>query len=327
MSTSRTLHIRLDGEAEEHLVKVGPGQQLLVKVGDKLEVKKLHFSEDILVRHHKELVNKDKIIADKDCELKAKDEEIKRLLKYKNYVAAMNRLMPEDIRQELAPQQTDADSLTSFDRTCFNPSCRIALIKRELKGYISTHEWIQGYWVVVHKLFKELHWWKGKDKDFVHWANKLGYELTENYFKKVKHDTKDSLAQWYDTPSPDRYAKVAHELYDLFVGDPRSPKVATFESGHISRPDLSIRIKKSINTGIRNHRAAYVMVDTPGHADYAVHVGKKKKSFISPEALGIPIWRHQIIGTIDIVDSAKPGRRRCSPKPSALRHREVTYRF
>ena len=327
MSTSRTLYIRLDGEAEERQIQVGPGQQLLIKVDGTLEVKKLHTSEDILVRHHKEMVKMGKIIADKDSELKKKDEEIKELLKYKNYVAAMNRLMPESIRQELTPQQTDTDSLTALDRTGFNPSCRVALIKRELKGYISTHEWIQGYWVVVHKIFKELHWWKGKNIDFVHWTNELGYALTEDYFKKVRHDTKECLEQWYATTSSNKYAKVARDLYDLFAGNPRLPKVATFESGHISHDELFIRINKATAIDTHNHRAKYTIIKNSRHADYAVNVGKKKKSFISPEALGIPIWRHQIIGTIDILNSANPGHRRYRPKSSALRHREVTYRF
>ena len=235
----------------------------------------------------------------------------------------MNRLMPESIRQELTPQQPVTDSRTTLDRTCFNPSCRVALIKRELKGYISTHEWIQGYWVVVHKIFKELHWWVGKDKDFILWAKELGYKLTENNFKKVKHETKECLAQWYATTSSNKYAKVARDLYDHFAGNPRLPKVATFESGHISHDELFIRINKATAIDTHNHRAKYTIIKNFRHANYRARMGQKRNLIISPEALGIPIWRHQIIGTIDILNSANPGRRRYRPKPSALRHGEV----
>ena len=84
MSTPRTIYIRLEGENVERQIQVGSGQQLLIKVDGTLEVKKLHTSEDILVRHHKEMVKMGKIIADNDSELKKKDEEIKDLQGYKD---------------------------------------------------------------------------------------------------------------------------------------------------------------------------------------------------------------------------------------------------
>lgn len=324
MSTSHTLYIRLDGEAEERLVKVAPGQQVLIRVDGTLEVKKLHISEDILVRHHKEMVNKDKIIADKNSELEKTKKELQ---VYKDFVVGVERLKPELIRQDLTPQPTDAGSLTALDRTCFNPSCRVALIKRELRGYISTHEWMQGYWVVVHKIFKDLHWWKGKDKDLILWVKEFGYELTENNFKKVKRETKECLAQWCAPSSTNRYAAVARELYDIFTGGPRLPKIATFESGHISHIDLTISINKATAVGIHNHRARYAKIDTPRHADYIARMGQKRNLIIPSASLGIPMWRHENMGTLGMIDTIKPGRRRCRPRSSALSHREAITRF
>ncbi|MBR5841612.1 MAG: hypothetical protein IKY64_03220 [Bacteroidaceae bacterium] len=320
MPTTHTLYIRLEGENEERQIKVGPGQQLLIRVDDTLEVKKLHISEDIFVRYQKEKVSNYKLVTSLVSEL----EETKKKLKvYQDYFVSVERLKPELICQELAPQQTDADSLTASDRACFNPLCRVALIKRELKDYVSTHKWLQGYWVVVHKIFQDLHWWTGKDTEFIDWVEKLGYKLTENNFKKVKRETKECLAQWYAPSSTNRYAVVARELYDIFTGGPRLPKVATFESSHINHADLTIRINKATISGIRNHRVRYTKIDTPRHADYVARMGQKRNLIIPSASLGIPMWRHENIGTLGMIDTIKPGRRRCRPSSSALSHREA----
>lgn len=322
MSTTHTLHIRLEGENEERQIKVGPGQQLLIRVDGTLEVKVLHTSEDLLVRHHKELVNKDKIIANVTNQWEKTKKELQ---VYKDFVVGVDRLMPKDIRQALTPQQTDAGNLTALDHTCFNPSCRVALIKRELKDYVSTqgNAWRQGYWVVAHRILQELHWWTGKDNAFVRWVKELGYELTGNNFKKVKRETKECLEQWYAPTSTSRYAAVARELYDIFTGGPRLPKIATFESGHISHTDLTISINKATAIGIRNHRVRYAKIDTPRHADYIARMGQKRNLIIPSVSLGISIWRHENMGTFDMIDTIKPGRRRYRPRSSALCRREA----
>lgn len=326
MSTTHTLYIRLEGENEERQIKVGPGQQLLLRVDGTLEVKKLHSTEDIFVRYQKEKVSNNKLVTSLVNELEKTKKELK---VYKDFVVGVERLMPESIRQELTPQQTDADNLTALDRTCFNPSCRVALIKRELKDYVSTrgNAWRQGYWVVVHRILQELHWWTGKDNAFVLWVKEFGYELTENNFKKVKRETKECLAQWYAPSSTNRYAAVARELYDIFTGGPRLPKIATFESGHISHIDLTISINKATAVGINNHRARYAKIDTPSHADYIARMGQKRNLIIPSASLGIPMWRHENMGTLGMIDTIKPGRRRCRPRSSALSHREAIMRF
>lgn len=328
-----TIYIRLEGESEEHAIKLFPRQQLLVGfggTGQKVVMNLQRLSGNSFVQHRKELADKDEIIARKDRELAEKDRLIERLLPYKELFMAMERMKPESIRQDLAKQQqADAGSRTTLEQKCFASQCRVSLIKRELNGYITRqgNKWNEGYWAIVHKIFQDLRWWNGMNTEFVDWVNENGYKLTENNFGKFRNRKKDLLDKWYVATSTDPCVVTARELYDLFAGGPQLPKVATYEDGYISHTELVGRIRRANSANTGNFHNIYMDIDSPGHDEYATITKRQVDVMLRKLTLGALPRRHKIMGTFGIVDVTRPGRRRRRPAAAVLREREVTSRI
>lgn len=332
MSTpALTLYIRLEGESEERPVKVFPGQLLIIGLGgtgNKVMLNLQRISGNIFVQHRKELAGKDETIAGKDRELAKKDELIESLMPYKEFVMAAERLKPEAIRQQLAPQQqSETDSRTVLEQRCFASQCRLPLIKHKLSSYIASrgNKWKEGYWAIVHQIFRDLRWWTGKDTEFIDWVNKSGHKLKEDNFKKVKRTKRDLLEQWYTITGPDPYAETARELYDIFAGGPQLPNAATYEDGYISHTVFIGNIQKTGSAPTSRHRNIYIhIVDSPGHDErrgawgYATITKRTAKLMTHAAALGILPQSHKPVGILRQFDVTKPGRRRRLPASAAL---------
>lgn len=328
-----TLYIRLEGESEERAITILPGKQLLVGIGStgqKVAMNLQRLSGNIFVQHRKELADKDEIIASKDRELAEKDRLIEKLMPYKELFMAVEQMKPESIRQDLAKlQQADASSRTTLEQKCFAPQCRMPLIKRELKNYITNrgNKWDEGYWAIVHQIFKDLRWWNGMNTEFVGWVKENGYKLTENNFGKFRNRKRMLLEKWYATTSTDPCAVTARELYDIFAGGPQLPKVATYEDGYISHTELIGRIRRANSANTGNLHNIYIHVDCPGRDEYATITKRQVDVMLRKLTLGALPQRHKIIGTFDVVDIAKPDRRRRRAVSATLRGREVTSRI
>lgn len=332
MSTpALTLYIRLEGESEERPVKVLPGQQLLIGVGGtghKVQMNLQRISGNIFVQHRKELAGKDETIAGKDRELAEKDELIESLMPYKEFVMAAERLKPEAIRQQLAPQQqSETDSRTVLEQRCFAPQCRLPLIKHKLSSYIASrgNKWKEGYWAIVHQIFQDLRWWNGKNTEFVEWVEKNGYKLEMENFKKFRRQYKKLLEQWYAATGTAPCVVTARELYDIFAGGPQLPNAATYEDGYISHTIFIGNIQKTGSAPTSHHRNIYIhIVDSPGHDErrgawgYATITKRTAKLMTHAAALGILSQSHKPVGILRQFDVTKPGRRRRLPASAAL---------
>ncbi len=330
---SPTICIRLEGESEERAITIPPGQQLLVEIGSaggQVTMNLRRLSGDIFVQYHKELADKDEIIARKDRELAEKDRLVEKLMPYKELFMAMEQMKPESIRQDLArQQQADAGSRTMLEQKCFASQCRVSLIKHKLKDYISSrgNKWREGYWAIVHQIFRDLRWWNGKNTEFVEWVEENRYKLEVENFKKFRRQNKKLLEKWYATTSTDPCAVTARELYDIFAGGPQLPKVGNYEEGYISHTELigHIRWANSANTG--NLHNIYIHIDSPGRDEYTTITKRQADLMLRKLTLGVLPQRHKIIDTFGIIDITRPGRRRRCPASAVLREREVTSRI
>lgn len=327
------IYMRLEGESEERAITIPPGQQLLVGIGSagqQVTMNLQRLSGNIFVQYHKELADKDEIIARKDRELAEKDRLVEKLMPYKELFMAMEQMKPESIRQDLArQQQADASSRTALEQKCFASQCHMSLIKRDLKDYITSrgNKWDEGYWAIVHKIFQDLQWWNGMNTEFVNWVKENGYKLTENNFGKFRNRKKMLLEKWYATTSTDPCAVTARELYDIFAGGPQLPKVGNYEEGYISHTELigHIRRANSVNTG--NLHNIYIHIDSPGRDEYTTITKRQADLMLRKLTLGVLPQRHKIIDTFGIIDITRPGRRRRCPASAVLREREVTSRI
>jgi len=327
------IYMRLEGESEERAITIPPGQQLLVEIGSaggQVTMNLRRLSGDIFVQYHKELADKDEIIARKDRELAEKDRLIEKLMPYKELFMAMEQMKPESIRQDLArQQQADAGSRTMLEQKCFASQCRVSLIKHKLKDYISSrgNKWREGYWAIVHQIFRDLRWWNGKNTEFVEWVEENRYKLEVENFKKFRRQNKKLLEEWYVATSTDPCVAIVRELYDIFVGGPQLPKVAIYENDSIKHTELIERIRRanSVNTG--NLHNIYIHIDSPGRDEYTTITKRQADFMLRKLTLGVLPQRHKIIDTFDIIDITRPGRRRRCPASAVLREREVTSRI
>lgn len=327
MKTNYTIRIKLNESGEERTVVLLPERCIQVSVGGDGKLRIDHSSGDAYARQTRQMKLKD------DELKKQKDEN----LRLKFTIAALQRekevrksfdenlfkLTTTEYFYRLMEEQSQkiVQTRTELETRCFAPECRVSRIKKDLKDYISSRspKWIQGYWVIVHKIFCDLRWWTGKDTEFVDWVNRSGYELTGNNFKKAKGKTKGWLERWYAVSGSDRYVVTAHELYDLFAGGPTLPNAAIYEDGYIARGNLVERIRKA-QMGILGLRYTDIRSALRGY--YRVDMGQRTNPLILAETLTMPLQRHKIIGTSGLIDVTKPGRRRSRPTSKALRKRE-----
>ena len=313
MNTNHTIRIKLIESGEEHTVVLLPGRSIQVSVGGDGKLRIGHLSVDAYARQTQQMKLKD------DEPKKQQDENVRlesiidSLMREKETRKPFDecivkmatteyfRIMMERQSQQIAQTRTELD-------IHFAPQCRMPLIKSALKDYITSRggDWMQNDWVVVHKVFGDLRWWKGKDKEFVAWVNENGYALTENNFKKTKSEIKKLLAQWYTMTGTDHFVQTARDLYDLFAGGPLLPKAATYEDGYIHHAELTARIYRD-TADYKNVRRTYTATyGTMNCKIYGIVMGQKR----NPISILLSFGRHKDIGTFDAIGITKPGRLR-----------------
>lgn len=327
MKTNHTIRIKLSESGEEHTIVLLPGRCIQVSVGGDGKLRIDHSSGDAYARQTRQMKLKDdelKRQKDENVRLEstidALQREKERRMSFDECIVKVAateyfRMLMEEQSQKIVQARTGLDLR-------FAPQCRLPLIKSVLKDYITSRgsDWMQNDWVVVHKVFCDLQWWKGKDKEFVAWVNENGYALTENNFKKTKRAIRMLLEQWYTVTGNDHFVQTARELYDLFAGGPTLPKAAAYEeNGYIAHTELVVRIRKA-QMGIRGLRRIGIRSTLRGH--YRVEVGRHITPMIFAKTLAMPLQRHRIMGTIGLIDVTKPGRRRRRQTTKALRKRE-----
>lgn len=326
MKTNHTIRIKLSESGEEHTIVLLPGRCIQVSVGGDGKLRIDHSSGDAYARQTRQMKLKDDELKKQKDENVRLESTIDALLREKERRKSFDeclvkvatteyfRMLMEEQSQKTVQPRTELD-------LCFAPQCRLPLIKSALKNYITSRgsDWMQNDWVVVHKVFYDLQWWKGRDKEFIAWVNENGYALTEYNFKKTKREIRMLLEQWYTVTGNDHFVQTARDLYDLFARGPLLPKAATYEDSYINHAGLTARIYR--DTAVRrNVNGIYIDIykDTK-YKIYEIVMGQK----INPISILLPIGRHKNMGTFDGVGIVKPGRIRRRP----IGDQHPTHRF
>lgn len=317
MKTSHTICIKLNESGEERTVVLSPGWRMQVSVGGDGKLRIECSSGDVYVWQTRQMMLKD------DEQKKLKDENVRlesiidSLLREredrKSFDECFIKLSTTEHFRRLMEEQSQkiVQTHTELETRCFASQCRVSRIRQTLDGYITSRggEWMQNDWVVVHKVFCDLQWWKGKDKEFVAWVNESGYALTEHNFKKTKNEIRGVLEQWYTMTGNDHFVQTARDLYDLFAGGPLLPKAAAYENGYIYHAGLTARIYRdtAASRGVNGiYRGVYKNVN---YKIDGIVMGQK----INPISILLPIRRHNNMGTVDGIGIIKSGRIRRRP--------------
>lgn len=313
MSTKNTIRIVLNGGADEHCVDLGGGQYVSVYVeGGKLKSSVCGSggggcSGKEWVSLRLKLTSAERNCKQLDQELQAAKARISQLEHEKSVADdLLLSIGQSDYMRRLAEVHSTANvtARTELEAHCFAPSCRVWLIRRDLRRFVASmgSEWQKRDWCVVWQIFADLHWWTGSQKCFAEWVTEQGYDLTYNGFKCAKRDLKD-LARWYaQDHGTDHFAVVARGLAALFVGRPTAPTSPAYEDSYMDHTALyrTIGLSQSATQGSR----VYIHVDCPGH-DESTHRNRhrkhskyiKQKPHQSKECFIMAVTRHKTTGT------------------------------
>ena len=306
MNTKDTIRIVLNGGADEHTVDLGRGQYVSVSVtGGKLKymVHRVGGGEQAAMKRIEQL--EQQLAA--ALEQKAKADELLLGIGQSDYV---RRLVEEHSAEH-------SKARTALEARCFAPLCRVWSIRRDLKAFVTSmgSEWKKCDWCIAWKIFDDLRWWTGNQKEFASWVAELGYSMGK--FKDAKRSYgEDCLAQWYaQAYGTGHFAVVARGLTAIFVGSPTKPtRPSDYEESYMDHTDLYRAIGRA-NAGTQGTRA-YIHIESPGrahrkHNKYDIYSKDSKDSKYRPlrskECFIMATVRHKVIGTIDYTKETPVG--------------------
>lgn len=308
MNTKDTLHIILNGGADEHVGLLRDGESVVVSVDAKQGRRRLvvsgplpadHVLKVAMLKKENELLN---------SRLQAALAENDRLKREKSTLAdKVVKSGLADLLTSLAEEQRAAATATrtALEVRCFASPCRVWLIKRDLKGFVASmgSKWQKRDWCIVWKIFSELRWWTGKQKEFAEWVAELGYDM--GTFKEAKRGYGDArLGQWHaQYYATGHFAQVARGLAELFTGSPTMPTSSTYEDSHMDHDALyrTMGLSQAGKQGTRAH----ILIDTPGH-DKSIRY-RHYKSQRSKENFDMVAMRRKIFGTFGLTQSIPVG--------------------
>lgn len=308
MNTKDTLHIILNEGADEHVGLLRDGESVVVSVTERQGRRKLSVSNPLPINIYATIAAQKKEIEELKRKLQAeeaKNDAQKRKMAdlagkvHKSGLADFFSSLTEEYRAE------NSATRTALEARCFAPSCRVWLISRDLKRFVASmgSEWQKRDWCIAWKIFTDLRWWTGNQKEFAGWVAELGHDM--GTFKEAKRGYGEArLGQWYaQHHGADHFAVVARGLAALFTGSPTMPTSSTYEDSYMDHAAL-YRTMSLSQTGTRGTRA-HIHVDCPGH-DKLSHY-QKYKSQQSMKDLAMFAARHKIMGTFGLARSIPIG--------------------
>ena len=327
MNTKDTIRIILNGGADEHVGDFRDGESVVVSVTLKQGQRRLDVSGPLPANLFLKVAALKKENEDLYRKLQAALAENDRLKRERATLAdKVVKSGLADLLGSLAEEQRAAATATrtALEARCFARECRVWLIRRDLKGFVASmgSEWQKRDWCIAWKIFAELRWWTGNQKEFAEWVAELGYDM--GTFKEAKRGYGDArLGQWHaQYYATDHFAQVARGLAELFTGSPTMPTSSTYEDSHMDHAALyrTMALSHAATQGTRAH----ILIDSPGHDKSAHH--KRYKQQGSKERFAMVAVRHKILGTSgrSVGMTRRP---QAAPTPHARRERTLPRGF